>query len=188
VDCITSELLDQAASGDMAASETVYRQAAGFVYNVALRVMGSPDAAADVTQDVFITLFAELKNFRRESSFKTWVYRVTVNHALNARRNQARHTSRSVPLEPLADLLPDTVSVEADAEKASAHAAALQLLATLPDDQRVCMVLRNCDGLSYQEIAAVMKTNINTVRTWLHRARTALLQKCGKEMVRDEVC
>jgi RNA polymerase sigma-70 factor (ECF subfamily) len=83
---ISREILIKAAQGGISEFEALYKAAAGFVYTVALRVTANEQDAQEVTQDVFLKIHKKLKDFRFRSSFKTWVYRITVNTALNTLR------------------------------------------------------------------------------------------------------
>ena len=82
MESITEEDLKLAAQGQPQAFERLYRATAGFVYSVALRVTGSRQDAEDVTQEVFVRVYRALSSFRGESGFRTWIYRITVNAAL----------------------------------------------------------------------------------------------------------
>jgi RNA polymerase sigma-70 factor (ECF subfamily) len=93
---ITDDILVRASQGDLAAFEVLYKAASGFVYNVAYRVTGHKENAEEVTQDVFVTVFHKLKDFRFQSSFKTWVYRVTLNTAINYAKKASKERNRTV--------------------------------------------------------------------------------------------
>ncbi|MBF0532068.1 MAG: RNA polymerase sigma factor [Candidatus Omnitrophica bacterium] len=166
----------QAASGDITAFEEIYRTWSGYVYNVILRIVGYREDADEVTQEVFLTVYRQLKYFRFQSSFKTWVYRVAVNAALNRVKKTSKERSQMVAYDE--NLTP--VAAEPEAEKRAQQEyleqKAKDILDKLNPDQRACVVLRNIEGLSYQEIAAALKININTVRTRLLRARETLLR------------
>ncbi len=172
---ITEDILTEAARGDLKAFETVYKASSSFVYNVAFRVVGNKEDAQEVTQEVFLTVYNKLKEFRFESSFKTWVYRITVNHAINMAKKTARTRNKTTvyneQMEPLA--LPS--DIEAKVEKEYNDEIIEDLLNAVNLDQRACIVLRNIEGLSYEEIAKSLNININTVRSRLKRAREKLL-------------
>ncbi|MHB9154956.1 MAG: RNA polymerase sigma factor [Endomicrobiales bacterium] len=175
---IPNELLIQASRGDMTACEEIYRAASGFVYNVALRVAGSREDAEEITQDVFLKIFKSLDDFRFQSSFKTWAYRITANTALSARKKAAPDAGRRAEYDEYRDsgdaLHEDPVgrhgARKADEEQVNA------LLEALNPDQRMCVILREMQGLSYEEIARALDVNINTVRTRLKRARETLIR------------
>lgn len=177
-----SETIEQAAAGDVAAFETIYRNLAGFVYAVALRTTRNEQDAQEVTQDVFVKLYRNLKDFRGESSLRTWVYRITVNTALNACRVRNRHFRRRVEMDEQAlEQQVDPHTPEVGPAEPGVIRQIDKYLAVLNPDQRACLVLRKIQGLSYEEIAATLNIPINTVRSRLKRAREALFEASKKE-------
>ncbi|MBL8012284.1 MAG: RNA polymerase sigma factor [Candidatus Omnitrophica bacterium] len=182
---ITNDLLKLAADGDMASFKKLYEASASFVYNVAFRVVGRHEDAQEVTQEVFLTAFHKLKEFRYQSSFKTWVYRVTVNQAINyAKKNVRQNQTMEYDENVNAVEVPSETRQKMDQE--AREKLAQELLNQLNPDQRACIVLRNLEGLSYQQMAEALGININTVRTRLKRAREALMA-LGKEVTQNEV-
>ncbi|MBU3912092.1 MAG: RNA polymerase sigma factor [Candidatus Omnitrophica bacterium] len=172
---ISRDLLTQASKGDMQAFEEIYRLASGFVYSVALRITANADEAKEVTQDVFIKVYKKLWRFRFQSSFKTWVYRVTTNTALNTLKKISKEIGRradyDVALKVKDDRAATTQAVERDDNKRLLSS----LLGMLNPDQRACIILREIEGLDYREISKALGVNINTVRSRLKRAREALI-------------
>jgi len=173
---IPRDVLIRAANADLQAFEQVYNAVSGFVYSVALRITNNTADAQEVTQDVFLKIYRNLKNFQFKSSFKTWAYRIAVNTAINKYRVVSKEKKRMVSYDDtieagntIADTSTSFIERE-DAEKAVAS-----LLNGLNSDQRACIILREIEGLSYQEISETLKININTVRSRLKRARLALL-------------
>jgi len=182
---ISKNILGLAASGNTEAFEKIYRAASTFVYTIALRITNNRDDAEDVTQEVFIKVYKNLGKFRFHSSFKTWIYRIAVNTAINTCREKAKEMGRSnEEIEDITDMNQypaqeiETAYDNKDNEK---HISSL--LKILNPDQRACIVLREIEGLNYKEIAEVLKVKINTVRSRLKRAREALLaHRKGKVM------
>lgn len=168
---IAKHILIQARGGDIRAFEGIYRATSCFVYNVALRVTNNREGAEEVTQDVFLKIHKNLKKFQFKASFKTWVYRITVNTAINMSKHRSKEKSRTIEYD-------DTIRInmtEKRMNKAENEEEIASLLNMLNPDQRTCVILRNLEGLSYEEIAETLNTNINTVRTRLKRAREKLL-------------
>jgi len=172
---IPSELVAQAAAGDMKAFEALYKATSSFVYNVALRITNNRNDADEVTQDVYVKVYDNLRAFGFRSSFKTWIYRITANTAINYCKKHARHIKGAVEYDPAVHDVeaPDTAGASLRAEDAQAHVT--HLLEALDADQRACLVLREIEGLDYRSIAYTLKININTVRSRLKRARERLL-------------
>ncbi len=170
---IAKDTLIRASQGDMRAFEEVYKTSSSFVYNVALRIVNNREDALEVSQEVFMIIYHKLKGFRFESSFKTWAYRITANCAINFAKKNSR--AKTVPYD---DAFGEGAVVnEARTRMDQEHQSQLveNLLAELNCDQRACVVLRDIQGLSYEEIAQTLNININTVRSRLKRSREKLL-------------
>lgn len=183
---ITESVIRQAAQGDTGAFETIYKAASSFVYNVAYRVVERKEDTEEVTQEVFITLYHKLKQFRFESSFKTWVYRITVNQAINMAKREAKTRDKTTSYDEHLEVPVISGGVQENIEREYHTKLIDDLLKEINPDQRACVVLRNMEGLSYEEIAKTLKVNINTVRTRLKRAREKLLatrKQVGYEQV-----
>ncbi len=172
---LSKEILVRAAGGDVSSFESIYKTYSGFVYNVAIRMTSNQHNAEEITQEVFLTIYRKLKSFSFESSFKTWVYRITVNGAINylkkisAERIKINLSKNELKQNEGSDQIGKMMNQEYQEKVISS------MLASLNADQRICVILRNLKGLSYEEIAKTLKININTVRSRLKRARDALL-------------
>ncbi len=179
---LSDEIVIKAREGDIGSFEIIYKATAGFVYNVAYRIVYNAQDAEEITQEVFLKVYHKLKNFRLESSLKTWVYRITVNCAINYSKRSAKEREKKAEyygnLNPWQALSEPTVSSQR-------HKEIIEIfLKILNPDQRLCVVLRSIEGLSYQEIAETLKVSINTVRSRLKRAREKLLAM-RKEVIND---
>jgi RNA polymerase sigma-70 factor (ECF subfamily) len=172
---ISNDLVMKAAHGDMTAFEEIYKATSGFVYNVALRITNNSSDADEVTQDVFIKVHRNLREFGFRSAFRTWVYRIAANTALNHCKCRGRREKGNVEYDPAVHDIaaPEGVIAEGDGEDAEKKVALL--LEALDPDQRACIVLREIEGLDYRAIADTLKININTVRSRLNRAREKLI-------------
>ncbi len=171
------EILIAASKGDRCAFEKIYRSTSDYVYTIALKVIGNRADAEEVTQDVFLKIFRELKRFRFASAFTTWLYRITINSALNAARRTQKRRMRQVEYNDAIAVVNDRSETQ-DAIGREHNAARINaMLEVLNPDQRACIVLREIEGLRYREIADVLKIPINTVRSRLQRAREALLSR-----------
>jgi len=170
---ISKDTLIKASQGDMQAFEEVYKASSSFVYNVAYRVVNNREDALEVAQEVFMIIHDKLKTFRFESSFKTWTYRITANYAINFAKKLSR--SKTVPYEDAFGEGAVLNEVETQIDQEHQSQLVDKLLAELNPDQRACVVLRDIQGLSYEEIAQTLNININTVRSRLKRSREKLL-------------
>ncbi len=179
---IGRELILRAGQGDMRAFRDIYERASGYVYTLAYRVTNTKHDAEEVTQDVFLKLHRSLNSFKFEASFKTWLYRIAVNAALNHAKKRGRVTMREVE-EVFED--PATVTQPVARKRLEAEDAEHRLKALLDElnpDQRACIILREIEGMDYREMAQSLGININTVRSRLKRARENLMA-LGQEEV-----
>lgn len=184
---ISENLIISAGRGDGAAFEAIYKASSGFVYSVALRILGNTTDAEEATQEVFVKVYGSLRGFGFRSSFKTWLYRVTMNSALNAYNKRARELGRRADYDEGAGAAAVEPAVGSDID-AQVHEKQLQeLLAALTPEHRAVIVLRELEGLSYEEMATALQININTVRTRLKRAREALMVRGKKEVIGHEM-
>lgn len=160
------ELVRRFVAGDRAAFSTLVERHERRVYNVAYRVLGRPDDAADVAQEVFLTCLRKLTGFRGTSAFTTWLHRVTVNACYDALRKRGRED----PVEEL----PDRAAGPDPADRAAATVDVQRALATVPAEFRVVLVLHDLQGVPYEEIAESLGAPLGTVKSRLHRGRVAL--------------
>ncbi len=184
MELVSEEIIRKAAQGDLAAFEEIYKACAGFVYNVAFRVAGTKEDAEEIVQDTFMKMYRALQGFEFRSSFKTWVYRVAMNTALNRYQQMKRLRTHHVEFDPALEETVAAPHTETPLERKDAADELQRMLGRLNPDQKACLVLREIEGLSYEEIAETLKININTVRTRIMRARQALLaggHKGGQE-------
>jgi RNA polymerase sigma-70 factor (ECF subfamily) len=176
---ISRDIIEQAQTGNIEAFERIYTKASGFVYNVALRITNNRQEAQEVTQDVFLKIYHNLKDFQFRSSFKTWLYRITVNTALNAYKRISKETKRRIDFDKVIDT--QAASIDSDSELTEQEELKQQrahvesLLTVLNPQQKACIILREIQGLSYKQISQSLNINLNTVRSRLKRARETLL-------------
>jgi RNA polymerase sigma-70 factor, ECF subfamily len=150
------------------------------LYPTVLRLIGCAEDAHDLLQDTFLKAYEKLGSFHGESSFYTWIYRIAVNLALSDRRKRKttwrlREDRRGEPLDTIDDSRQTDPSLPAQqAERDALIQAALNELAP---DHRAVVVLKDLDGLRYEEIAETLGVPIGTVRSRLHRARSELRER-----------
>jgi RNA polymerase sigma-70 factor, ECF subfamily len=182
--------------GDERAFATIVRTYQQRVFNMVFRFLGNREEAEDVAQDVFVTVYQSAASFRGDSKFSTWLYRVTVNHCKNRLKylkRRGRHMGR--PLDEIAE----HQIAQGSGETQPAYHAAIprpddlaagrQLealiqreMAKMDEDHRLLLVLRDIQGLSYQEMAEVTGLNVGTIKSRLHRARLALKEALTRHM------
>lgn len=191
-------LVEQAQQGDMAAFGQLVAKYQDKVFNTCWRISGSRDAAADLTQDVFCKSLEALGRFQGKSRFYTWVYRIAVNESLSHRRKAGRMISMGSDdgnpnaIENQASTLVRQTSGQnpVDPQKAAqtreTQALVTAALDDLDDDYRAAVVLRDIEGLDYAEIAEVLGIPPGTVKSRLHRGRTALRERLERVLTGPE--
>jgi RNA polymerase sigma-70 factor (ECF subfamily) len=171
-------LIASAQKGDLRAFNQLVLHYQGMVYNLAYRILGESDAAADATQDAFLSAYRGIAKFRG-GSFKSWLLRIVTNACYDQlRRKQRRPTSSLDDLPVEADhsayLRDPAERPDQYTERQELHRVIQAGIATLPDEQRVVLVLSDVQGLSYQEISQVAGMSLGTVKSRLSRGRAKL--------------
>lgn len=150
------------------------------VYNTVLGFLQNPTDAEDVTQDVFIKIYESISHFKGESALTTWVYRVAVTSALEFLRRKKRKKRFGFISPIFGDdneqqiELPDFHHPGVQLDKREMSAILFKAIKQLPDNQQIAFILNKLEGLSYQEVAEVMKTSLSAVESLIHRAKTNL--------------
>jgi RNA polymerase sigma-70 factor, ECF subfamily len=177
-----------------AGSEEAYASLIGqfhqTVYSLVYRVVSDPSDAADTTQEVFLKVFRGIKHFHGESSLKTWIYRIAIHEASNRRRWWFRHKAQEVSMgeeEPNLEYCHGSVFAERLIDKGespfdnAAHeevrAKVEQELREVSDPYRTVVILRDLEGMSYEEIAEIMRVSLGTVKSRLTRGREKLRKR-----------
>jgi RNA polymerase sigma-70 factor (ECF subfamily) len=180
VDSSEAALVARCADRDEAACAEVVAAHERMVYSLAFHLLGDREEALDLSQEVFLRVFRTISSFRGQSALRTWIFRIVVNQARNRQRWwRRRYRSQQVSLEQHVAVCGDLESegeVLPDRLLASKEAGAriLAALDRLPFDQRTALVLREVDGLPYDEIAFSLGIAVGTVKSRLTRARQAL--------------
>ena len=174
------ELVKRAKAGDQGAFEQLVLLNQNKVYALALRLVDDREEAADLAQDAFVKAWQGLASFQGESSFATWIYRLTTNVCIDHLRRQKRRegVEPAVSLDDEDSGWAEPADWESDPqlllEKSERGKALVRGLDMLPDWQRRVLVLRELSGLSYQEIGQTLDIDLGTVRSRIARARMAL--------------
>ena len=179
-------LVQRCATGDETASEELVAEHQRAVVKLATNLLGDREEALDLSQEVFLRVFRTIHRFRGQSSLRTWIYRIAVNQARNRHRFwRRRHRADQVSLDAHVAAHGDCLSGgEAGPDRVLAQKELAQRLERaldhLPFDQRTAIVLREVDGLSYDEIAYSLGVAVGTVKSRLTRARRALRLELGE--------
>jgi len=166
-------LVAAARDGDGDAFALLVRRHQGAVYGLALRMLGSEADAQDAAQDSFVQAWKGLARFRGDSAFATWLYRIVTNRCLNI---LAKRRPTDALTDDHADARGDPVEAAAGRERMHAVAAAVLRLGP---EQRAALVLREFQGLPYDEIADVLGVSVAAVKGRIHRARLLLIEELG---------
>lgn len=175
-----SVILARAINGDPRAFETLVRRHQNAMYGVALRIVANPDDAEDVTQNAFVAAWRQLPEFRADAKFSTWMYRIVSNLALNAVRDRGRRAAPVVDLEASGErgqwLQRPADDPAAHVEQSALMEAVRAALDRLPDQLRLCWLLREVERCTYQEVADITKVGLDTARGRIYRARLQLAE------------
>ena len=176
-----AELVQELQAGSETAFDWLVTHYHAPVYNLILGMLGDTSDAADGTQEVFLKAFRGIRKFRQGSSLKTWLYRIAIREALNHKRWFKRHLQKNVSIDAEAaegqasieikDLCATPYEQLASQEIQSAVQDALQ---QIPDVFRSAVILRDLEGLSYEEVAEVLECSVGTVKSRILRGRRAL--------------
>ena len=155
------------------------------VYGLVYRILNNPADAADTTQEVFLKVFRGMRRFHGEASLKTWIYRIAIHEASNHRRWWFRHKSRETSMEQDAARQPGLREALVDRSTSPFDNAARQEIRAKVESElrrvvepyRTTVVLRDIEGLSYEEIAEILQISLGTVKSRLMRGREALKKR-----------
>ncbi len=175
------ELIARCRKNDVAAFEQLIGAYEQRVFALAFGMLGNRQDAEDMTQDIFLKVFRSIHTFRENASFSTWVYRVATNVCLDEIRRRKKRsgdvsinqTNRDDEAFELALPDPGETPFEA-AQKKEAMAALREAIDCLGEEQRAVVVMRDLEGLSYEEIAHALGTSLGTIKSRLNRARQTL--------------
>lgn len=151
------------------------------VYNLIRRLLGNPEEARDVTQEVFVTVFEKIDSYRGDASISTWIYRIAANHAKNRikylarRKDRQRESLDAMHAPPTQSRLSAQVPRPDQAlTRETVSRLVDKALSELDEEQRIVLVLRDVEGQTYDDIAAITGLQLGTVKSRLHRGRQRL--------------
>jgi RNA polymerase sigma-70 factor (ECF subfamily) len=181
-----TELISRCQQGDPDALKEIFDQYHKKVYHIAYGVVRQREEALDIVQEVFIKLYRSIRNFKGKSKFYTYLYRMAMNTAIDHARKMGRSPFSSLdgmegfqPSEGI-EKRPDSILLHKELEERVKVA-----LEKLPKDQRMALIFREVEGLSYQEMAEAMGCSIGTVMSRLHYARKRI-QELFKDYAKEE--
>ncbi len=180
-------LISRAKQGDMAAFEMLVEQHEKIVYNVTLRMMNHSEDAKDISQEVWVKAFRSIANFDERSAFSTWIYRIAVNTCIDEMRKRKGKQSFSLDQE-LEDeegtwkyeVADDGETPEESLLRKETKNEIILALETISEDYKTVFVLRDMQGLSYDEIAEITGLALGTVKSRISRARNYIKEEIFK--------
>jgi RNA polymerase sigma-70 factor (ECF subfamily) len=166
------EVIDGCQRGDQEAFRVLFETHKDKIYSIALRYSGDASTAMDIAQDTFLKLWGSIGSFRGEARFDTWLYRLVVNRCLD-------HHRRGRRLIPFVGELIDCMRAPAETALSGLLRAEMQegvqrVVAELPPEQRMVVVLRYTEGMSYEQMAEILSCSMGTIASRLNRAHKAL--------------
>ncbi len=162
--------------GDVGALEDGYGAHGARVYRLCLRLLGRESDAEDATQEVFLKLFERIESFSGEARFSTWLHRLTVNHCLHRLEREQRRRTAALPDDERDHPLDQGASPFDQVSRTEARETLQALLQRLSGEHRAVLVLREIEGLSYQELSTALEIPVGTVMSRLARAREQLVR------------
>ncbi len=179
------KLVKRVQRGDKGAFDLLVLKYQHKIVNLVIRYVRDPDLALDITQEAFIKAYRALPRFRGDSAFYTWMYRIAVNTAKNYLAAQRRRPigveldlqnpeQYDLPANLKENDTPESITLSNELQETVERA-----IAALPEDLRTAIILRELEGMSYEEIAQTMECPVGTVRSRIFRARDAISKKIG---------
>jgi RNA polymerase sigma-70 factor (ECF subfamily) len=169
-----AECVRRVQQGDTDSFEILVRRHQRAIFNLVYRLLGDYDEAAEVAQEVFLSAYKSIGQFRGEANFSTWLYRIGLNHASTRRKNMNNTQQRHVPLDGAEVIDDGAVDPAKSFEHKEIQQRVQQALNRLdPDDARI-ILLRDLQDVPYEDVAEMLDIPVGTVKSRLHRARQAL--------------
>lgn len=173
-------LIEQLKRGEETAFKTIVETWQNMVYNTALSIVQNAEDAEDIAQEVFVQVYQSVHNFKGESKFSTWLYKITIRKSLDHERRKKRKKrfafmrSLSEPQNEGLVQAPDFHHPGIVLDRKENAAIVFKAITALTTNQRIAFTLHKVEGLSYQEISEVMDTSLSSVESLIHRARNNL--------------
>jgi len=175
-----TEAIDRCRKGDITGLHVLYEMHRPKVFNLSWRMLGTPQDAEDALQEIFIKVFDRIKNYRGDSAFSTWLYRMTTNHCLDILRRRKILSFFGFENAPESFDKGDTKQPPMDLGLSPVIEKALE---KLPAKQKACLLMREMQDLSYEEVASALGLSLGSVKSNIHRAKALLKEMLEKEGV-----
>jgi RNA polymerase sigma-70 factor, ECF subfamily len=180
-----AECVKRVQRGDTQSFEILVRRHQNTTFNLIYRFLGDYEEATDTAQDVFLSAYKSIQQFRGDATFSTWLYRIAFNHASSRRKSLNSKLQRQVALEDDMVLVDCGADPETSAQRKEVQQCVQQALNSLDVDDAQIILLRDLQDVSYDDIAQTLDVPVGTVKSRLHRARQALRANLLPYFTRD---
>ncbi len=169
-----AECVRRVQRGDSGCFEILVKRHQKATFNLIYRLLGDYDEAAEVAQEVFLSAYKSIKQFRGQAHFSTWLYRIAFNHASTRRKSLKLAEQRYVPLDNTDIVGENPIDPAKSAEQKEIQQRVQQALNSLDKEEAMVILLRDLQDVPYDEVAAILGIPMGTVKSRLHRARQSL--------------
>jgi len=185
------ELVARCKNGDMSAFDLIVRKHKVPLINFAYRFIGDRDTAEDLVQETFVRVYKNIKRYRKDTaSFRTWMYRIAANLCKNELRNRSTRSkilvNSAIGAQSSGNLmeeaLDDSMGPDLQLEEKELQRVLAQAISRLPEKLRISIILRDIEGMTYEEISRIINRPVGTVKSRLNRARLMLKDKMSAYM------
>jgi len=160
--------------GDVDAFEILVRRHEKAIFNLVYRMLGDYDDAAEISQEVFLSAYRAIGQFRGDANFSTWLYRIALNHATTRRKSTNLRQKRLVPLDGSELIDEAQIGPSESLEKKELRERVQRALNELEPEDATVILLRDLQDIPYEDVARMLEIPVGTVKSRLHRARQAL--------------
>ena len=184
-----SELIERCKNGDMSAFDQIVQRYEVPLLNFIIRYIGDPESAEDLTQETFIRIYKNVKRYRKDKAeFRTWMYRIAANLCKNELRNRGRRSRIMVNSvsadddsgDAIENAVDTTAGPDRQLEEKERQELLSQAISSLPDKLRTALILRDVQGMSYEEVSEIVGKPLGTVKSRINRARLMLKDRMAE--------
>jgi RNA polymerase sigma-70 factor (ECF subfamily) len=160
--------------GEIELFEVLVRRYQKTIFNLVYRVLGDYEEAAEISQEVFLSAYRSIRQFRGDASFSTWLYRIALNHASTRRKSMANWQQRTVPIDTTDPVSDHRLDPGHALEQKQTRERVQKALSSLEPNDALIILLRDLHDVPYEEVAQILEVPLGTVKSRLYRARQAL--------------
>jgi RNA polymerase sigma-70 factor (ECF subfamily) len=171
--------------GESEIFEVLVRRYQKTIFNVVYRVLGDYQEAAEISQEVFLSVYRAVGQFRGDASFSTWLYRIALNHASTRRKSMASWQKQTVPIDVVDPVSDQRLEPGQAMEQKERQQRVQKALNSLEPHDAMIILLRDLQGVPYEELAQILDIPLGTVKSRLHRARQALKLQLAPYLTED---